>query len=76
MYLCTQIRILTVLEEKEMTLLGKIKYSADLRLLAEEQLPGVCDELRRDIVDDLSVSPGHLASRLGVVELIVALHYV
>ena len=76
MYLCTQIRILTVLEEKEMTLLGKIKYPADLRLLAEEQLPGVCDELRRDIVDELSVNPGHLASSLGVVELTVALHYV
>ena len=59
-----------------MTLLGKIKYPADLRLLAEEQLPGVCDELRRDIVDELSVNPGHLASSLGVVELTVALHYV
>ena len=59
-----------------MTLLGKIKYPADLRKLAVEQLPEVCDELRRDIVDELSVNPGHLASSLGVVELTVALHYV
>jgi len=36
----------------------------------------LCDELRRDIVDELSVNPGHLASSLGVVELTVALHYV
>ena len=36
----------------------------------------MCDELRRDIVDELSVNPGHLASSLGVVELTVALHYV
>ena len=36
----------------------------------------MCAELRRDIVDELSVNPGHLASSLGVVELTVALHYV
>ena len=59
-----------------MTLLGKIKYPADLRQMSEEQLPEVCDELRRDIVDELSVNPGHLASSLGVVELTIALHYV
>jgi 1-deoxy-D-xylulose-5-phosphate synthase len=41
-----------------------------------EQLAPLCDELRRDIVDELSVNPGHLASSLGVVELTVALHYV
>ena len=36
----------------------------------------LCDELRRDIVNELSVNPGHLASSLGAVELTVALHYV
>ncbi len=41
-----------------------------------DQLPQLCDELRRDIVKELSVNPGHLASSLGVVELTVALHYV
>jgi 1-deoxy-D-xylulose-5-phosphate synthase len=41
-----------------------------------EQLPQLCDELRHDIVQELSVNPGHLASSLGVVELTVALHYV
>jgi len=39
-------------------------------------LPQLCDELRHDIVQELSVNPGHLASSLGVVELTVALHYV
>ena len=63
-------------KEKDMTLLGKIQYPADLRKLDEKQLPEVCNELRRDIVDELSVNPGHLASSLGVVELTVALHYV
>ena len=40
------------------------------------QLPEVCSELRQDIIDEVSVNPGHLASSLGVVELTVALHYV
>ena len=59
-----------------MTLLGKIEYPSDLRKLDENQLQDVCEQLRRDIVDELSVNPGHLASSLGVVELTVALHYV
>ena len=41
-----------------------------------EQLPQVCQELREDIVKELSVNPGHLASSLGVAEITVALHYV
>lgn len=57
-------------------LLGKIDYPQDLRKLSIEQLEEVCSELRRDIVEELSVNPGHLASSLGVVELTVALHYV
>ena len=39
-------------------------------------LPKLCKELRQDIIEELSVNPGHLASSLGVVELTVALHYV
>lgn len=56
--------------------LNNIKYPADLRKLSVEQLPDVCKELRDDIVKELSVNPGHLASSLGVTELTVALHYV
>ena len=57
-------------------LLDKIQYPDDLRKLPIEQLPELCAELRQDIVKELSVNPGHLASSLGVVELTVALHYV
>lgn len=56
--------------------LNEIQFPADLRQLATEVLPVVCKELRDDIVKELSVNPGHLASSLGVVELTVALHYV
>lgn len=57
-------------------LLDSIEYPEDLRRLGVERLPQVCDELRYDILKELSVNPGHLASSLGTVELTVALHYV
>lgn len=57
-------------------LLDQISSPDDLQHLSVAQLPELCAELRRDIVDELSVNPGHLASSLGVVELTVALHYV
>lgn len=67
----------TIMEEKnEFRILSKIDYPVDLRKLEISQLPQVCEELRRDIIEELSVNPGHLASSLGVVELTVALHYV
>ncbi len=56
--------------------LRKIDYPVDLRKLKVEELPAVCDDLRRDIIEELAMNPGHLASSLGVVELTVALHYV
>ena len=63
-------------EQEKLELLEKIKFPSDLRQLSIDQLPEVCEELRQDIVKELSVNPGHLASSLGVVELTVALHYV
>ena len=59
-----------------MGLLTQIQYPSDLRQLQVDQLPEVCEELREDIVKELSVNPGHLASSLGVAEITVALHYV
>ena len=56
--------------------LDKINSPHDLKQLAREELPLVCDELRDFIIQCLSHNPGHLASSLGAVELTVALHYV
>lgn len=56
--------------------LPHIDLPADLRRLRPEELPAVCEELRRRIIDELADNPGHFASSLGVVELTVALHYV
>lgn len=60
----------------ELKILPNINTPEDLRQLPEEQLSALCEELRSDIVSELSVNPGHLASSLGVIELTVALHYV
>ena len=57
-------------------LLSRIDSPADLRKLAVDKLPTVCDELRKYIIDVLSERPGHLGASLGAVELTVALHYV
>jgi len=62
--------------ENSFELLDKIRYPEDLRKLDLEQLPQLCQELRQDIIEEVSVNPGHFASSLGVVELTVALHYV
>ena len=64
------------MEKTEFTLLNKIDTPQDLRKLKVEDLPQVCAELRRDIIEEVAVNPGHLASSLGVAEITVALHYV
>ena len=65
-----------MVENTEFELLSKIDYPSDLRLLKVEELPRLCEELRKNILEELATNPGHLASSLGVVELTVALHYV
>ncbi len=57
-------------------LLDRIVVPADLRRLPEGDLKQVAEELRRDLIDSVSVTGGHLGAGLGVVELTVALHYV
>ena len=65
------------MEDKPIYKLLDIIYSPDdLRKLKVEQLPQLCDELRQDIINELSCNPGHFGASLGVVELTVALHYV
>jgi 1-deoxy-D-xylulose-5-phosphate synthase len=48
----------------------------DLRRLEPDQLHQLADELRRETVDVVAMTGGHLGAGLGVVELTVALHYV
>ena len=57
-------------------LLHEINAPADLRRLSPEQVEQVADEIRAEILDQVSQTGGHLASSLGAVELITAIHYV
>ena len=57
-------------------LLAQIDTPADLRRLSVDQLPQVCAELRQYMIHELSSNPGHFASSMGAVEIVVALHYV
>ena len=64
------------MEETEYPLLSQIHSPADLKRLSEEELPKVCEEIRAFLIENLSENPGHFASSMGAVDLIVALHYV
>lgn len=57
-------------------ILDKIDSPEDLRRLNIEELRPLCGEIRDYIVRCCADNPGHLASSLGAVELIVGLHYV
>jgi 1-deoxy-D-xylulose-5-phosphate synthase len=57
-------------------LLDQVKTPADLRALPEKDLRQLVDELRKETIDAVSVTGGHLGAGLGVVELTVALHWV
>lgn len=64
------------MDEKLTNILNQIGYPSDLRRMAENQLPEVCEAVRRFIINQVATHPGHLGSSLGAVELTVALHYV
>src|SRR5215475_2511998 len=57
-------------------ILDTIKAPADLRKLDERQLRQVAYELRKETINAVAVTGGHLGAGLGVVELTVALHYI
>ncbi len=56
--------------------LKDINFPSDLRKLPESNLQEVADEVRREMIDAVSKTGGHLGAGLGVVELTVALHYI
>ena len=62
--------------EQTQPLLDGVKTPADLRKLADSDLPQLASELRRETIDTVSVTGGHLGAGLGVVELTIAIHKV
>ena len=57
-------------------MLDRIKQTGDVKKLAAQDLPVLCADIRKFLIDSVSATGGHLSSNLGVVELTVALHRV
>ena len=57
-------------------LLDRISTPQDLRILKDNELPQLAEELRQELIAAVSVTGGHLGAGLGVVELTIALHHV
>lgn len=57
-------------------ILDRIKKPNDVKVLNIAECEMLAGEIREFLVDSLSVTGGHLASNLGVVELTIALHRV
>ena len=54
--------------------LEKINQPNDIKSLTDEELKILASEIREFLIEKISVTGGHLASNLGVVELTIALH--
>ncbi len=61
---------------KDYKFLKDINFPSDLKKLSESDLKVLSDELRKEMINVVSETGGHLGAGLGVVELTVALHYV
>ncbi len=57
-------------------LIDKINFPSDLKKLKKSDLKQVSEELRKELINVVAETGGHLGAGLGVVELTVALHYV
>ncbi len=55
-------------------ILEKINQPNDVKDIPKEELPILAQEIRSFLIEKLSVTGGHLASNLGVIELTIALH--
>src|SRR5437867_3978343 len=57
-------------------LLDRIQQPADIKVMREQDLPQLAQEVREELISVLAQTGGHLGPNLGVVELTIALHRV
>jgi 1-deoxy-D-xylulose-5-phosphate synthase len=57
-----------------MVSLRDLRGPEDLKHISHAEARSLCTEIRREIIDTVATTGGHLGSSLGVVELTVALH--
>ena len=56
--------------------LENVNSPDDIKKIESSDIPELCSEMRRFLVENVERKGGHLASNLGVTELTVALHRV
>ena len=61
---------------QEYKFLKDVNFPSDLKKLSEKDLQELSNEVRKEMINAVSETGGHLGAGLGVVELTVALHYV
>ena len=61
---------------QEYKFLKDINFPSDLKKLSEKDLQALSNEVRKEMINAVSETGGHLGAGLGVVELTVALHYI
>ncbi len=61
---------------KKYKLLDNINFPSDIKNLSQSNLKLLADEVRKEMIEAVSETGGHLGAGLGVVELTVALHYI
>ena len=57
-----------------MALLERINKANDIKKIPQDSYEELADEIRKFLVEKVSLTGGHLASNLGAVELTMALH--
>ena len=56
--------------------LDKVNFPSDIRKLSINELKILSNEVRKELIEVVSVTGGHLGAGLGVIELTIALHYI
>ncbi len=56
--------------------LNSVNFPSDIKKLSMDQLKILSKEIRKEMIESVSKTGGHLGAGLGVVELSVALHYI
>ncbi len=61
---------------KRYKFLDNINFPSDIKNISQSNLKILAEEVRKEMIEAVSETGGHLGAGLGVVELTVALHYI
>jgi 1-deoxy-D-xylulose-5-phosphate synthase len=62
-------------ETSKTPLLDRVNGPGDIKAFSARELQQLADEVRKEMIDAVSITGGHLGAGLGVVELTVVLHH-